>query len=237
MSSLSDYEWWPFELEFEIDRHRMALLCVDMQYLYAHPDWGVGKWAKRNGLEQQLYYRFEQIASIIPNIQRLQEGCRGLGIPVIHIRVASMTGDGRDCNKEIRGSAKGLFVAAVDSKEAQFLEDLRPLPGEIVITKTSFSAFNSTGIDQTLRNLGVESLIVTGVATHACVELTARDAADRGYWVIIAFDGCATNSGQLQQETLARLDGGTIAVKMTEEILRLLAEPDPASVRGSRASP
>jgi biuret amidohydrolase len=54
-----------------------------------------------------------------------------------------------------------------------------------VIDKTSAGTFNSTAIDQILRNMKVDRLWVTGIVTEGCVELTARDAADRGYFVTL----------------------------------------------------
>jgi nicotinamidase-related amidase len=66
------------------------------------------------------------------------------------------------------------------------------LPHELVIDKNTSSPFNSTGIDQLLHNMGLQTLIVTGVATDMCVENTSRDAADRGYNVIVVQDATAT---------------------------------------------
>ena len=61
-----------------------------------------------------------------------------------------------------------------------------------MIDKNTSSAFNSTGIDSLLRNMGVETLVLAGMATDMCVETTARDAADRGFNVIVAEDATAT---------------------------------------------
>ncbi len=62
----------------------------------------------------------------------------------------------------------------------------------MVIDKNTSSAFNSTGIEWMLRNMGIETLVVAGMATDMCVETTSRDAADRGFSVIIAEDASAT---------------------------------------------
>ncbi|MBA2461086.1 MAG: cysteine hydrolase [Actinobacteria bacterium] len=72
------------------------------------------------------------------------------------------------------------------------IASLAPTDGELVIDKNTSSAFNSTGIEWLLRNLEVETLVLAGVATDMCVETTARDAADRGFNVILAEDATAT---------------------------------------------
>lgn len=203
---------------------KAALLIIDMQYLDAHPDYGFGA-AKRvsdETLRRRLAYRWEGIAGIIPNIQRLQRTCRAKGIEIIFIRVANRTHDGRDGIPSISGRGVGVHE---DSKEAQILEELAPEGDEIVLSKTSAGAFNSTNLDQILRNLGVEQLLVTGVVTNGCVEITARDAADRGYWVTLVSDGCSASTYELHVNALERLaDGNIIAVKTTEELLQAIQE-------------
>lgn len=78
------------------------------------------------------------------------------------------------------------------SFEHEVIAALAPKAGELVIDKNTSSAFNSTGIEWMLRNMGIETLVVAGMATDMCVETTSRDAADRGFNVIIAEDASAT---------------------------------------------
>ena len=76
--------------------------------------------------------------------------------------------------------------------EHELIAALAPEAGELVIDKNTSSAFNSTGIEWLLRNMEVETLVVAGMATDMCVETTARDAADRGFNVIVVEDATAT---------------------------------------------
>jgi nicotinamidase-related amidase len=71
---------------------------------------------------------------------------------------------------------------------AEFIEGLRPEPGEAVITKHRFGAFASTGLDQLLRARGISSLVVAGVTTNCCVETTAREAVMREFSLIVVED-------------------------------------------------
>jgi nicotinamidase-related amidase len=71
------------------------------------------------------------------------------------------------------------------------VDEISPLPGETVIDKTTFSPFTATGIDGTLRAMGITTLLFTGLSTSQCVETTARDASDRGYRVIHVEDAQA----------------------------------------------
>ncbi|MGQ0568569.1 MAG: cysteine hydrolase family protein [Armatimonadota bacterium] len=96
---------------------------------------------------------------------------------------------------------------------------LAPRSDEIVLNKVTRSAFSSTGIDQILRNLGVEGLVMTGVATNACVGMTASDAADRGYKVVVVEDATAAPSPILHEAALLNFAYLFGHVKTTDEVL------------------
>ncbi len=155
----------------------------------------------------------------MPNIRRLQEACRSKGIEVIFIKIQSYTRDGRELSPSYR--EKG-FHAPPGSKEAEILEELKPVGDEIVIPKISTSPFTSSPIDQVLRYMGIKKLIVTGVNTNYCVETTIRDAYDRGYRVIMAEDSCATLVEEHHRMTAEEIGDIFCKVKTTEEVLGLI---------------
>ena len=72
----------------------------------------------------------------------------------------------------------------------------------MVFDKNTSSVFNSTNIDQILRNMGIESLVITGGTTNSCVETTARDAYDLGYDCILVDDGCLARSQDRHDMTM-----------------------------------
>jgi ureidoacrylate peracid hydrolase len=77
-----------------------------------------------------------------------------------------------------------------------------PLPGEFIIDKHRYSAFSGTGLDNLLRDHGVRSLIIAGVATNVCVESTLRDGFMHGYYIIIAQDCVGSHNHELHRATL-----------------------------------
>jgi nicotinamidase-related amidase len=99
---------------------------------------------------------------------------------------------------------------------------LKPLENEIVLPKTASGVFNSTAVDQILRNLGIENLVVTGVVTNNCVENAVRDACDRGYAVILVEDGCAAVTEELHLAALRAMRDHFAKVKSTAEVLGML---------------
>ena len=92
------------------------------------------------------------------------------------------------------------------------LEDLTPVEGETVFRKRSFGAFNSTNFENLLREMDIETLLVTGCVTNYCVETTVRDAADRGFAVAMVDEAIAGFSQESHDATLASLRSGFAAI-------------------------
>ena len=68
------------------------------------------------------------------------------------------------------------------------VDDLVPLPGDIVIPKPRYSAFFNTQLDSILRGRGIRTLVFTGIATNVCVESTLRDGFFLEYFGIVLED-------------------------------------------------
>ncbi len=158
----------------------------------------------------------ERLDLIVPNIRRLQDAFRGAGLEVIHVRIASMTADGRD-----RGpSHKKLgHAAAPNSLDAEILPELAPAGDELVFNKTAGSVFCSTNIEYVLRNLGITTLVVTGIVTTGCVHTAVTDAADRGFHVILVEDGCGALVPEMHWASIRILRDVYAKILSTSEVL------------------
>jgi nicotinamidase-related amidase len=205
--------------EVRLKRRNTALLIVDMQYLDAHKDYGMFLSARQKGVQDALNYYRDRLETIVPNIAKLQNAFRKKRMEVIQTKIASLTLDGRERSRGHRD--KGIF-APKGSKDAEILEDLQPTENEIVLPKTASGVFNSTAIDQILRNLGIENLVVTGVLTNNCVENAVRDACDRGYAVVLVEDGCAAVSEEMHLAALRAMRDHFAKIKTTAEVMKAL---------------
>ena len=186
----------PISRDIPIEREHAALLLIDVQNYSAHPAGG-----SFTGLSQHTCASFlEQLSTAtLPNLARLLAACRAGGIEVIYTIIENLTPDGRDRSTDYKIS--GINVPK-GSWDAQVLDIVAPLPGEIVIPKTSSSPFASTNIDYVLRNLGVRSLIIAGLLTEQCIDHAVRDACDLGYLVTLATDACASHSEERHNSSL-----------------------------------
>lgn len=220
--------------DFKVDPNRLALLIIDMQYLDASPDYGYGLKAKREGTFHTLEYYFTRLSNlVIPNIQKLVTFCRRAGFPVIYVRVGCRSRDGSDTSWRYK---EFNLIAEPGSKEREILEELTPEPSDIVIEKTTSGVFNSTNLDQMLRHMGVNSLLITGVATNGCVETSTRGAGDLGYRTYLIDDATATYTQQLHDESTSDMDHNFALVKQTQELIGELETSVDALRKGATAS-
>lgn len=105
----------------------------------------------------------------------------------------------------------------------QIEDAVAPLAGEIVLNKTSSGPLNSTKLDQTLHNLGVNSLVVCGLTTAVCVTQTARELADRNFRVIVGSDACTEMSLEMHNAALFAFAYVFGHVRQSEEIVTMVA--------------
>lgn len=187
-----------------LEAHTTALLVIDVQYLDAAPGFGVFADTEASGVppQAQAYYFDTLRETVLPNIGRLQQAFRRHGLEVIHTRIMSLTPNGRDRSS---GHKRLGLHAAPGSKEAEFLPEVAPAPGEIVISKTASGVFTSTNLEYVLRNLGIRALYVTGVYTNECVSTAVRDGSDLGFHMTLVQDACTTVTPELQAATVRTL--------------------------------
>jgi nicotinamidase-related amidase len=90
----------------------------------------------------------------------------------------------------------------------------------MIFAKTSASMWSSTAIDSVLRRMGIDHLVFTGIVTDGCVELSARDASDRGYAVTLVSDGCSASTPEAHDDALQRMtDGGFVVADTADRIV------------------
>ena len=210
-----------------VDR-QVALVTIDLQYLDAHPDGWVGRIARTRGKEDILAQRWAGIRGILPIVSRLLDAFRQADLEVVHVRVAYRTADGRDAGLAYMPAAE-LEGDERDERDDDFLPEVAPRGDEMIFSKRSASMFSTTEVDDVLRRMGIDHIVFTGIVTDGCVELSARDAADRGYRVTLAADACSASTPEAHEDAIGRLtDGSFVAARSTEDLVA-----DVASLRAT----
>lgn len=178
---------------------RTAILALHYQNDVLHPDGRI-----RVGLSQDDPARIR----VVDAAGRLLAAGRQHGVPIMHVRIAFRP-DYADCPRNTAIFCQTVAIGAVRDGEwgAEFFQALAPQTSsdEFVFTHTRISAFAGTALEQTLRLLNRQRLIVAGVATHSVVENTVRQGADLGFDMVVAADACAAASDKTHQAALAAM--------------------------------
>ena len=140
--------------------------------------------------------------------------------PVIWVR-QEFEPDLSDAFAEMR--EKGIRVAIRGTAGAQIVPELKVAAGDRMVVKKRYSAFFQTNLDQLLAELQPDTLVLAGINTHACIRMTAIDAYQRDWKVVLAAD-CIDSYDREHHEISQRYMKDKIAALMTnDEIAASLA--------------
>ncbi len=177
-----------------------ALLVIDMQRCFL------------NGS-----IKIPSVLGRISNINKLASHCRENNIPVVWVR---MKYDETGLWKYFQDGK----VLSSNSPEFQLFEEMDVAKSDYILDKTRYSAFIESHLDTLLKELGCDTVIITGVATNICCESTARDAMMMDYKVIFVGDATAALSNVLHQTSLENIQSFFGDVVTTEEIIQELIQ-------------
>jgi len=194
---------------FPLVVERAALLVIDMQDEFVRPGWTA--------------YWVPAATCAVPRIRELITCCRQAGLPVIYTAFGSThrfldrprSGPlmpGRYAGREVNQ----WFV------ETRIWEELAPQADDILLLKSSYGAFYDTPLETILRNLGRDTVIICGTLTNFCCGVTARQAYERGFYVVFGSDVTATDDPDLHEAELKVLRKGFARVLSGAEIAAAL---------------
>ena len=210
----------PSTRDLAVEPPHTTLLFIDVQNYCARRDGTEYKDVPPQEFHEKYNWFFDQMEQrVIPNMQRLQEGCRQAGIEVMYTVIRNLTRDGRDRSLDYKITG---FSVAPDSWEGQVLDAIKPADDEIVIPKSSSNVFVSTNIDYVLRNLSTKYLVISGIVTDQCIATAATTACDLGYLVTLITDASATYTQERHDFTLRAIQG-YCRQRTTDEFLAEIA--------------
>ena len=160
------------------------------------------------------------VTEIIERSAQLARAFRQRGLPVVLVNVA-----GRAPGRTDAGAPKFSFPP----DWAELVPELNAQPSDILVTKHRVGAFLGTALDETLRKLGVTQIFLTGVATSAGVESTARSAYDLGYNVVFVTNAMTDRDAETHRLTLDKIFPRLGETTTTEEVLKRFREAPPQS--------
>ena len=172
------------------DPARAALLIIDVQ---AH------------ALTSDHY--LVDVPAAVANLRRVADAAKAAGVLRIYTRgVESPESDtevwvSRHVSKPFRVNKR-----LKGSPGAEFHPELQPDAEDLTFVKTRYSCFFGTGLEEVLRQRRIDTLVMAGIATNICVEVTARDAFQRDFWTVVIGDASATRSQEEQDRALHEVE-------------------------------
>lgn len=177
-----------------------AVLVVDMQNDFCSPDGHIAKSGRDVSASQRVSKRLPAMLA----------RARAAGVLVVFVRNIYSTQQNyylsdvwlEHAARKRDGGGTTVPFCAQDSWGADFFEEVRPAPGDALVTKHRYSAFHNTDLETILRANGIRTIVLTGAVTNVCVETTAREGYVRDYYVVLVEDGTAAYSPEDQAATI-----------------------------------
>ena len=183
----------------EFDPRRAALLIVDLQNDFLHPDGAYARGGQSNA----------DIGALPQRILPIAKGVRAAGGCVVSTQFTLIPG--RDGEPMISPHLKKLrpFLRKGDFAPGSWgqalVDELQP--ADFSVEKVAYSAFYMTRLEWVLRKAEVDTLLVGGIVTNGGVASTVRDAHVRDFKTIVLSDGCAAFSREVHDHAIADLSG------------------------------
>ena len=140
-------------------------------------------------------FKSDTAAKIIPNIKALLNYARKHKVPIVYATDAHLPNV--DPEFDVWGSH-----AVAGSWGAEIVAELKPHKDDFRVLKRKYSAFQGTDLDQLLRELKVDTVILCGVVTDICIQQTAADAFFKGYKIIVPKDCVDAVDAKTQEEAM-----------------------------------
>ena len=193
---------------------KTALIIIDMMNRFCNPVW------LAQGNHQRAEWFARELDYVIPNVTDALRTFREAGALVVHAVCARWTLDKRDAPLHMRERDYDLF----DTPAMSVIDQLAPLPGEMLIRKTTGSVFTGTGLEYLLQQAGIENVALCGQYGSACVFYSLIQSREFGFTKRIWLEDCILYSSEVSKHLFPALVGQHWATLATrEEAARALA--------------
>lgn len=194
-----------------MNKSKTALLIIDMQNAFIRSEGSLAK----------LGINIGRTSHVIEPIIKLKTAAKEANMPVIYLKMA-LRQDYMDAGilQEVFPPLKDLGHCVIDTWDSEIVDELKPGSDDIVINKHTFSGFYNTNFESILRNMNIDTLIVTGIATNICVESTVRDGFVRNFKMIIPREATASYDEAMERGSFVNFEFGFAKIAPMDDVIR-----------------
>ncbi len=204
---------------FRLTRENTALLLVDAQNFTTTRDQGLGRLAHERGIDRELDEYYLQVEAALRNMSRLVAACRAHGLCVIQTVLNCTQSDRSDLSRQMRVSELPIPVG---DPRAEIRPEVAPQPGELVLPRVTYSPFATKDLKEILNRAKIDTIILAGMLANYSVWMTAREAADRDFGVVVVIDASASETLEWHLQFRTGIVGGLIRQRTTSEVIEML---------------
>lgn len=208
-----------------IDPAKTALVIVDIQNDFAGP----------SGLLKRVGVDMTQAEAAIDRIEAIIPAARKAGATLAFMRVVTEPETDSDALKALyarKGRPGGQAICRMEDGGADYYR-VSPEPGDIEIAKLLYDSFHGTDLEDQLRARGIDTLVMTGIATDCCVDATTRAGFHRGFHVFVVSDACASYEEDLHLGALKVLHKNCALLTTSDALVAAWGGAGTDSVQGA----
>ncbi len=202
---------------------KTALLIIDMQHVFVtRPDYQ--HQIKQDKKEVERWEPFYEIIDkvVIPNNEKILKVFRQKGMEVCFAKIQCQKKSGSDRSLDQKSTGYNGLLLPPGTPSSEIVPQLSPFEDEIVITKTTDSALTGSPLRLWLHNMGIDTVVCTGVLTDQCVSSTVRSLADESFKVWLIEDACMAATQKIHDNELEILNNIYCHVINTSELIEAL---------------
>jgi len=143
----------------------------------------------------------------VAQAERLAAAARVAKVPCVFVRLITRAEDETQFARDyrVRRGDDTPPLCREGTRGAEFVGP-RPQSGDYVVSKSRYSGFTGTRLEETLRVMGRDTLVLAGLTTECCIDTTARDAFERDFHVFVVADAVAAYTPELHRNALDALE-------------------------------
>jgi len=202
----------------KLQANKTAIILLDFQKYTCDRYNGLASRIIEKGIQPEFDEYYSMVDAATNNCSHLLKACRKKNIEAIFCYLF----DNGSHNHYSRQFEISQYPLPTGDLTKEYLAGITPESSDEIIVRDYYSPFLNTGLEKKLRSDGIDTIILAGTLFNYTVSQTAREAADRGFTVIVVWDSCAGETLDWHMVTKTGIMGGLILSRRTYEAIEMV---------------